>query len=143
MSFENAPSLDNFKNGLPENLPDPARRRAFVRVATAVFLVLVVGLLALRLQQAASGTVSGIVLDHEGKPVQAELSVAGANAFVVADENGFFTLTGVPAGAQSLVIGYQAVGREVQVQVRAGQTVDLGEFRFFFSDFQSGWAQPR
>lgn len=143
MSFEDAPSLDNFKNGLPEKLPDPTRRRAFVRGTIAVFLVLVVGLLALRLQRAASGTVSGIVLDHEGNPVQAELSVAGANAFAVADETGFFVLDGVPAGAQSLVIGYRAIGREVLVQVRAGQTVDLGEFRFSASDFQSGWAQPR
>jgi len=139
MSFEDAPSLDNFKNGLPENLPDPTRRRAFVRGAIAAFLILVLGLLVLRLQQAASGS----VLDYEGNPVQAELSVAGADTFAVADENGFFTLSGVPAGIQSLVIGYRAIGREVQVQVFAGQTVNLGEFRFSASDFQSGWAQPR
>ena len=147
MSFEESPSLDLYKDGLPENLPDPSRRRALFRILILASLVLVFGLALVSLWQngvlAGTGSVTGAIFDDQGRPVQAELSVAGSNAFAAADENGFFVIDGVPAGDQSLVVGYRAIGREVRIRVVAGQIVDIGEFRFMSSDFQTSWGQPR
>ncbi|MCA2001804.1 MAG: carboxypeptidase-like regulatory domain-containing protein, partial [Chloroflexi bacterium] len=146
MSFEESPSLEQYRNGLPENIPDPSRRLRIFRKILLALLFVALGMLLVRLWQigslAGTGSVTGITLDPQGNPLRAEISVAGAAVFATADENGHFVLSGVPAGVRSLVIGYRAVGREISVQVAAGQTVDIGEFRFSPSDFQTAWGQP-
>jgi hypothetical protein len=150
MSFEESPSLDLYKDGLPSHLPDPSRRRKVVRKIIAALTVVVLGLLVLSLWQngvfsilAGKGTVTGVVFDDQGSPIQAEVSVAGGDVSVQSDEDGHFVLNGVPSGSQVLVIGYRAVGREVLIQVTPGQSIDIGNFHFSLSDFQTSWGQPR
>lgn len=150
MSFEESPSLDFYKDGLPSNLPDPSRRKRIIRKVTAALVVVVLGLLVFNLWQdgafsilAGTGSVTGFAFDDQGLPIQAEVSVADGDASTRSDESGYFVLSGVPSGGQMLVIGYRAIGREVPVDVVAGQTVDIGQFRFSVVDFQTSWGQPR
>ena len=75
------------------------------------------------------GNVSGRVIDTAGDGIPAEIIVFGTNIKGTADENGYFTLSGVPQGKQSLYITYAGQAVEQTIQVYAAETEDLGTLR--------------
>src|SRR3954470_530580 len=81
----------------------------------------------------STGSISGVVTDQttHGYLVGAEVRVVGSDLSTATSREGSFTLSGVPAGTQSLEVTY--VGRKtktVAVDVRNGATttanIDLG-----------------
>jgi iron complex outermembrane receptor protein len=78
---------------------------------------------------AQSGTVSGTVTDSTGAPVSgAEVRVDGTMIHGLTDAEGRFTLSGVPAGSQTiraLLLGYKSARRSVTVEAGATVTVDI------------------
>jgi hypothetical protein len=148
MGFENSPSLDLYKEGLPPELPDPDRRRKVIWLVISVLIAAGLGLSFLKLKNdgvlarlAGTGTVSGYVLDDHGDPIGAEVFIFRANVEGRCSDLGYFELSGVPVGEQILIITYRNVGREIAVNVIEAQTVDMGTLRFQPDDFLNGWSQ--
>ncbi|HEX2854903.1 MAG TPA: TonB-dependent receptor [Opitutaceae bacterium] len=109
----------------------PYRKQTPVRFAAAflaaAFLVVVSLCPAiLRAQGAATGTITGRVLNQgTGEYVRnAVVSVAGTDISTTAEAGGNFTLLNVPAGPQKIVVKYASLDtKEVPVVVTAGQTM--------------------
>ncbi|MFZ5910461.1 MAG: carboxypeptidase regulatory-like domain-containing protein [Chloroflexota bacterium] len=148
MAFEESPSLDLYKDGLPSRLPDPShkRRRMWALIIGLAVLSLVLAFLNM-VQDGTlailtgTGDVTGTVYDDQGNPVAAEVFVFGTALSAQSDQTGRFELKGVPAGQQVVVVAYRNIGREYTVNVIAGQAVDMGEARFQPEDFMNGWSQ--
>ena len=104
-------------------------RRFVPVVAILCGLVLVAAVPPSRAQAAATtGTVTGRVLDSgSGNYLEgAEVAVVGTAIRTATARGGEYTLTGVPAGTQTLVASYP--GREIKsqtVEVAAGETASL------------------
>ncbi len=82
---------------------------------------------ALRAQEAATGTVTGRVLDSgTGNYLEgAEITIGGTAHRAVTVRGGTFTLSGVPAGSHTLVTTYPGlVVNTTNIEVAAGATVD-------------------
>lgn len=96
---------------------------------SCLLTVLALGLApALRAQGAATGTVTGTVLDStSGKFLEgAEISVEGTDIHGATERGGRFTLNGVPSGPHNLVINYPGLEPKTEsVSVSAGQSVDV------------------
>lgn len=136
MSLERSPSLDLYRKGLPPQLPDPraGRRRTWMAIVALACVALALGAgLALRSGAVAllmgTGTISGLVVDREGRPVQAEIFVERSSVAAFTDAAGRFTLDGVPAGRQLIVVARDGVGWEHEVVVHSGAIVQLGPLR--------------
>lgn len=148
MGFEDSPSLDLYKEGMPEQLPDPGRRRLFIRLIIAMLVLASLALIYLQVSSdgtlsylAGSGTVTGVVLDETGAPMPAEVFVFRTAAATTAGGDGAFELHGVPAGDQILVISARNIGREYMITVPRGSALDVGTLRFQAQDFLNGWSQ--
>lgn len=147
MAFEESPSLELYKEGMPSRLPDPSRKRRILWMWIAGLTILSVGLTFLNMAQSGAlaimtgkGSVSGIVYDEQGNPAVAEVFVFGTDLSTRSDSSGRFVLNGVPAGPQVIVVAYRNIGREYTVQVMVGETVDMGIARFRAEDFTSSWS---
>ncbi len=134
--MERSPSLDEYKEGIPEQLPDSSKRRRRVWFAVVILAVaaLILGVVNLARSGAFArmtgvGGIKGVVVDEKGQPLQAEVFVLKSNLSTVADASGYFEIQGVSAGHQTLVIGYLAQGIEVPVRIAGGETRDLGQIR--------------
>lgn len=134
--MERSPSLEEYKDGMPEKLPDSSgrRRRAWITIAVLAALALAFGVVNLVRSDAFAhlagvGGVKGVVVDEKGQPLAAEVFVLKSNLEAQADASGYFEIQGVPAGQQTLIIGYLARGVEVPVRVAGGETRDLGRIQ--------------
>jgi len=137
MPFENSPSLDAYKNGMPERPRRSSTEHRRVWLVIAVLSVVVVLLLGVNLWDApavthlrGTGTVTGQVVNERGDPIQAEIFVLKTALDAQTDDQGYFTLKQVPAGEQILVIAYLGVGREVRTVVASDTVTDLGRIQF-------------
>ena len=133
MPLEDSPSIDQFKNGIPDNLPSPSDQKKIVNyiIYTLVVLIIILGGLSLlktnnRLQLAGSSAISGYAVNEYDQPVSAEVFISGANEYVIADVNGYFQIKGIPAGDYSIIVGYNYVGSEYPVKVNAGENTNMG-----------------
>lgn len=82
-----------------------------------------------------TGKISGTLLDASNNdPLYfANISIMGSSIGGVSNEEGFFTITNVPAGEHQLslqYVGYKSV--EVTVTVKAGEVTDIGTHRLEF-----------
>ena len=137
MRFDESPSLETYKDGLPEPPPDPSVRRKRFRIVLLIALLAVLFLGAVNFLQSQTagflldtGAVTGMVVDENGKPFQGEVFILGTELAVAPDANGYFALDRVPAGQQSLIVADELFGREFPINVIAGETVDIGQIQF-------------
>jgi hypothetical protein len=137
MSFEKSPSLDEYKTGLPENLPDPSLKKRRIRILLGVLFTisLFLGIANFLQSQTVSlligtGSVQGRVIDAQGAPFLGEIFVIGVNQIVRTSSDGSFFLNRIPAGSQSLVVANAETGHEHSVEIIAGQTVNMGQLQF-------------
>jgi hypothetical protein len=135
MAFESSPSLKDYGQGLKPKDRTAIRWRLVWMVVVALFLltaILIVNLFKSeqfeRLQ--GTGTVIGIVVDEQGKPLDAEIYILRPRIQGQTDTGGAFEIRGVPAGSRELVIARQGGGVELPIHVTAGSTTDLGPIPF-------------
>lgn len=117
---------------LQEKPKKPGRLRA-VLIGLGVFVVVLLGI---NLAQPAgttliggAGSISGNVVNLQLTPVPAEVYILNADISATTDAGGNFFLENVPAGETRLIVAYDGMGREIPVQVIAGQTVNVGQVR--------------
>jgi len=137
MSPANSPSLQEYKDGIPEKRRDPNVRKKTLRLVLLVFFVIVLSLLfmlflntSLGARLTNRGTLTGQVVDSQDQPLIAQVFVLGAAHPVKTAADGSFTYKNAPAGNRYLTIAYHGKVVEYQVQVQAGAIVDLGNIIF-------------
>jgi len=137
MPLEESPSLDKYKDGIPEPPQDSSQQQRRVRVLLlASFLVVLMLTFANFLrspisgQYLGTGTVTGRVFTVNGEPFHGEIVILGVNRSVQTADDGTFLVERVPSGAQSLIILDGKGGTEVRVEVKSGQNQNVGEIIF-------------
>ncbi len=133
MSYEDSPSLDQFKEGIPPRLPDPNSARRRMRITIGFLAILLLGLALANFFQShaatfivGEGTVRGIILDNEGNPVPAAITVEHTKLETNSDQNGYFEIRGIPVGNQTIVITWMFAGHEAPIEIHRGGITDLG-----------------
>lgn len=132
---EQSPSLEEYHKGLPvEKRGNSSARKKRFRIII-IALVILTGILGLInfLQSptaktlAGTGTVQGVIVNQEGKPLKAEIFIIGTKWQTQSDSNsGEFQIT-LPAGNYSLVVARNGMGNEYPVTVQRGQVQNLGK----------------
>ena len=138
MQFDDSPSLDQFKNGMPEKMPDPNKRLRKFRIMLLV-ITLIVALMGFSVvlkdtrtieNITITGLVRGRVVDETGQPFQGKIFILGTELEAQTDANGNFELSGVPAGEQILIVADDFIGRDFPIQVTTAAELQMGEIRF-------------
>jgi hypothetical protein len=105
----------------------------FLLIVSVMLVVFLVGMWAsvnlAALNSPETGSVSGLAEDERHNPVQADVSIIKTGLLAQAGVDGVFTLDGVPAGAQHVIVAYKGVGHEIAVMVEAGKTAQIGTIR--------------
>ncbi|MEJ5312826.1 MULTISPECIES: carboxypeptidase-like regulatory domain-containing protein [Anaerolinea] len=134
MPQEQSPSLEEYRKGLPSEKKElsTAGKKRF-RLVLVLMIVLVAALgLANFLQSptakilAGTGTVQGIVVNKEGKPLNADIFITGTQWQTSTNPNGEFELN-LPAGNYSLVVARNGMGNEYPITVQRGKVQNLGK----------------
>lgn len=114
-----------FARGLPPDsydvvAVDPATRQLGTTKASVVANVTS----SVHIVLESTGAVEGVVFNAQGNPVSGAV-IAGGIALGTADANGFFRITGVPAGARTIEAGDPVTKRRgsTNVTIVPGQTV--------------------
>jgi hypothetical protein len=137
MAFEKPPSLDDYREIMPEHPKEitPGQKRA--RILLIVLGIFVLGLAALNLMKndftstlRGTGAVRGMVLDAQGSPFVGNIYIEKTTLNAKTNPDGRFELANIPAGNHLLVVADAVSGREFPVLVNAGQTTDLGIVQF-------------
>jgi len=139
MSFEESPSLDDYKEGLPENeeSPEPSIKKRRMRFALLVLLVFTLFLGVANFLKSdtgnllmGTGAIQGTVVDAQGAPFLGDVFVIGDDQIVHTSPDGSFTLERIPSGDQSLVVANATTGQEHPVRIVAGKMIDVGQLQF-------------
>ena len=133
MPLENSPSLNNYSNGIPDDIPGPAEKKKSINfiIYTLFGVIVILGIFSIlkrnnTIQLAGSGTISGYTVNQYDQPVPAEVFISGSDETIIADENGYFQLDRVPVGDYSLIVGYNFVGSEYPVNVSSKSNTEMG-----------------
>jgi hypothetical protein len=116
-----------FARGLPPNSYDVvAVDPATGQLGTSKVSVLANVTSSLSIVLESTGNVEGVVRNAQGQPVAGAV-IAGGLALGTADANGFFRITGVPAGSRTIEAGDPVTKRRgsATVTVVPGQTVSV------------------
>jgi hypothetical protein len=138
MQFDESPNLDQFKDGMPETMPDPATgRRNFRIVLLIMFIVVTLIGFSLVLKEnntlatlTSTAIVRGRVVDENGLPFNGEIFILGTELKTQTDQNGNFELSRVPSGKQVLIVADELIGRDFSIQVTTATMLEMGEIRF-------------
>lgn len=133
MPQEQSPSLETYRQGLPvEKKGNSSTGRKRFRILLMGMAVIIVVLAAINFFQsptaktlAGTGSVQGIVVNKDGKPLNAEIFITGTKWQTSTNANGQFSLT-LPAGNYSLVVARNGMGNEYPISVQRGKIQDLG-----------------
>jgi hypothetical protein len=138
MQFDESPNLDQFKDGMPDHMPDPhVGRRRFRVVLLITFIIVTLIGLALVLKEnntlatlTSTAIVRGRVVDESGLPFSGKIFILGTDLKTQTDVNGNFELSRVPSGKQVLIVADELIGRDFSIQVTTATTLEMGEIRF-------------
>jgi hypothetical protein len=138
MQFDDSPSLDQFKNGMPEKLPDHNERAKKFRILLLVITLIVVLIgFSVVLKDThtlenltATGVVRGRVVDENGQPFHGNIFILGTGLAAQTDADGNFEIRRVPAGEQILIVADEFIGRDFTIQVTTASELQIGEIRF-------------
>lgn len=138
------PSVSEIQEKVENNplleAPEPKKvnktTRWLARWLIAALAVLVLSLTAFRYLRSPSGQlmlgsggVTGLAVNTDQQPVQAEVFIPGSDYSAQAGSDGLFELGNIPAGLQSVVIAYDGIGYEIRVEIEAGKTVNIGTIK--------------
>ena len=133
MKTQDAPSVKDYSAGiLKESTSLLANRQQYYWLLgiliTLVFLLLgIIGFQNLDFSVfTKKGVVYGQVTDGKNNPLKADVFILGTNARVKADKEGYFKLTNVPVGEQTIILAYEKVGIEIDLEVAAKEEYDIG-----------------
>lgn len=136
MPLVDSPDLEDYSGGIPAKKPEPKNRSLTMRLLIGTLAVIIIILGIINYAQSRNfalvtgrGNVTGKVIDTAGDGIPAEIIVFGTNIKDTADENGYFTLSGIPQGKQRLYITYAGQAIEQTIQVYAAETEDVGTLR--------------
>jgi outer membrane cobalamin receptor len=99
-------------------------KKGFLQLLTVLALVLLTSASVF-----AQGTVTGTLADKDTEDglISASVTIKGTTRGAITNLNGGFTINGVPAGEQILVVSYIGyTTKEIAVSVKDGQTTDAG-----------------
>ena len=96
---------------------------------TITFLLMLSHIAAL--SQKPSASVHGRILNHDGKPAQSvTIALQQLNKFAYTDNSGYFILSGLKPGFDSLIISStEYIALKLPVQISEGKTLDIGVIR--------------
>lgn len=131
------PELEEIESQVSQEKPrEKPKTPSRLRIVLFGLGVLVVVLAVINLTVTAvlpsvggAGSIRGNVVNLQQTPVPAEVYILGMDIAATTDANGDFLLNNVPVGEVRLIIAYDGMGREIPVQVSAGQTVTVGQVR--------------
>ena len=134
MAFEESPSLEEYKEGLPAKLPEPGKPLRKGYYALGILFILMLLLIVVNIIQTSGipqlipgkGNVTGLVLDGNGEPTVADIFVVGTDIEIQSDRSGNFEIGNIPKGLQSIIVAKYESGLEYIVDVIAGSMIDLG-----------------
>jgi hypothetical protein len=138
MSFDESPSLDQFQNGMPEQLPEPNGKAKRFRILLLI-MALVVALMGFSVvlkstrtleTLTATGLVRGRVVNENGQPFHGRIFILGTKLATQTDVNGNFEISHVPSGEQTLIVADDLIGRDFKIQVNIASELQMGEIRF-------------
>ena len=136
------PSLDEIQEKVENNplaeAPEPKKvnktTRWLARWLIAALALIVLSLTAFRYLRSpsgqlmlGSGSVTGLAVNSNQQPVEAEVFIPGSDYFAQAGADGLFELGNIPAGVQSVVVAFDGIGYEIRVEIEAGKTVNIGK----------------
>lgn len=142
MPLEDSPLLEEYKDGLPEKLPDSQEPRKVTRSIIAILGLVTFILAAANFAQSGAklslfirkGTISGYVVDENQLPILVDIYVLGTDIETRTDSSGYFEIQGVPVGPQSIAAVNEEIGDEFPVEVIAGSIVGMGEIQLITTD---------
>ena len=142
MTLEDSPSLNEFKNGLPDELPKSRGPRKLTRSIIAILGIITLILATANFVRSGTvlamfkgkGTVTGYVIDETYQPLLVEVYVLGTEIEARSDASGYFEIQGVPAGLQSIAIVTEDTGEEFQVEVFSNSIAGMGEIQLETTD---------
>ena len=134
MAFEESPSLEEYKEGLPTKLPEPGEPLRKGYYTLGILFILMLLLIVVNVIQTSSipqlipgkGNVTGLVLDGNGEPTVADIFVVGTDIEIQSDRSGHFEIGNIPKGLQSIIVAKYEGGLEYIVDVIADSMIDLG-----------------
>jgi hypothetical protein len=136
-NLSSSPSLNEYKNGIPNKPRDPSARRRIFRFILLGLLVIAVGMILSDFLQsdaaallAGKGSLTGQAVDSQGNALNVTVFVMGVDRPVQVGADGSFKYENIPAGQRSLVLTYNGTAAEYPVQVQAGTTVNVGQLIF-------------
>lgn len=138
MSTQESPSLEDFENGLPNNLPKDrlSKQKIIVRSIIGILLVVLIVLTVVNLGKNDSvtnllgkGTVVGQVIDNKNQPIVADIVFIGLEIKGKTNNEGYFEINNIPSGEQSVAILVESGGVEYPVLIEAGKTFDIGQVK--------------
>jgi hypothetical protein len=137
MAFEKPPSLDNFQEIIPESKKVLTAGQKRVRILAVILGLMVLILVVVNLwksdltaQLRGAGAVHGVVVTVQGQPFLGNIYVTGTNLAVKTNADGSFELKNIPIGRQLIVVADSQSGREIPVNIVAGQTTEMGTVQF-------------
>ena len=138
MQFDDSPSLDQFKDGMPEKLPDPNEHAKKFRILLLVITLIIVLIgFSVILKDTrtlenltATGIVRGRVVDENGQPFHGRIFILGTELIAQTDADGNFEIRSVPAGEQVLIVADEFIGRDFTIRVTTASELQFGEIRF-------------
>ncbi len=140
MSLSSSPSLQKYKDGIPNRPPDTGKRKMVLRIILGILSLVAVSLFVVHSVQSNTvalltgrGTLTGTVVDEYGAPLQAQVFIFGLDRQVDTARDGIFIYKNIPAGQHSLIVAFNGTAQEFFVQVEAGTTLDLGTLAFLVS----------
>jgi hypothetical protein len=128
-------SIEEYAQSRVRRPPDPKRLRLiWVLIGSLTALVVVLGVVNLAQSDQfavlrGNGTVSGMIVDGSGNPVNADIFIERSTIESRSDSTGRFAISGVPTGQQIVVVAHQGMGQEYPIVVTAGGTTDIGIVR--------------